>query len=109
MAVRVAIALHESNTKAVAWPVEEDEENAAGKDGRGQWRQGHTPDLVGVEREQRAVRTRRAAKRRAQGNQKSMGRQDEAAELEEMRVHKGGSRKTKPTHWAVQQCAGEPS
>jgi hypothetical protein len=25
-----------------------------------------------------------------------------------MRVHKGGSRKTKPTHWAVQQCAGEP-
>ena len=42
----------------------------------------------------------------AQGNQKSISRQDKAAELEEMGCTE--ERKTKPTHWAVKQCAGEP-
>ena len=39
----------------------------------------------------RAVRTREQQRSDgAQGNQKSISRQDEAAELEEMRVHRGG-------------------
>ena len=44
--------------------------------------------LVGVERKQAGgTHADQQGKDRAQGNQESIGRQDEAAELEEMRVH----------------------
>ena len=50
--------------------------------------QSHTPDFVGVEREQAGGANRdQQGNDRAHGNQESIGRQDEAAELEEMRVH----------------------
>ncbi len=83
--------LRESYAETVAGPAKEDEENAAGKECADDGQQSHTPDLVGVEREQ-AGGTNEEQQRSygAQGNQKSIGRQDEAAELEEMRVHRGG-------------------
>ncbi len=74
-------------------------------DNNGQQR--HAPDLVGVERKQAGgTDADQQGEDRAQGNQESISRQDEAAELEEVRVHE--REQTKPTHWAVQQCAGEP-
>jgi hypothetical protein len=67
-----------------------------------------TLQILSVSRESRRAceQTDQQGEDCAQGNQKSISRQDEAAELEEVRVHV--REQTKPTHWAVQQCAGEP-
>ena len=58
----------------------------------------HFPDFVGVQGEQ-AGNANAQQKREdgAQGKQKSISRQDEAAELEEVRMHTGKLRRNRPT------------
>ena len=71
-------------------PVQQDEEYAAAHQASDNGHKSPTPDFVGVERKQAGgTQADQEGKDRAQGNQESIGRQDEAAELEEMRVHSG--------------------
>ena len=90
-------------------PGEQKEENSCPAKQTGDNRQqGDAPDFVGDQARAngRSARHTTSARIDAHSNQKSISRQNQTAELEEVRVHV--REQTKPTHWAVQQCAGEP-
>ena len=85
--------------------MQEPEENSPNQRGHNR-QQSDAPDLVMIEGEQaRGADADDEPKNYAQGQQESISRQDEAAELDELGMHED---KTKPTHGAVQQRAGEP-
>jgi hypothetical protein len=83
-----SVQTHSQGADAIPGPVQQDHENPAAHQASDNGHQGHAPDFVGVEREQAgSTQADQQRKDGAQGNQKSISRQDKAAELEEMRVH----------------------
>jgi hypothetical protein len=83
-----SVQTHGQGADAIPGPVQEDQENPAAYQAGDNGDQGHAPDFVGVKREQAGgTQADQQRKDGAQGNQKSISRQDQAAELEEMRVH----------------------
>ena len=88
---------HAESPRAVLGPMLQKHQNPAPHQRRDNGEQSHTPDFVGVERKQAGITDAyQQGKHRAQGEEKSISRQDEAAELEEMRVHER-SRRNRPT------------
>ena len=68
--------------------MQKEQQQFAHRQGNHNGHESNTPDFVGVERKQAGgADTHQQRKDRAQGKQKPVSRQDESAELEELRVH----------------------
>jgi len=97
LTAKAVLPNHAERPRAVLRPIQQDQQNPASQERGDNGEQSQAPDFVSVERKQPGrANADQQGKHCAQGEEKSISRQDEAAELEEMRVHER-SRRNRPT------------